>query len=161
VLVAGYLHFATLTTIAVARPAILGVSVTRRAAEYYTEPREERHDRWGYMVGIAVRQPLAAEQRDDPALARLLAPRPDGQTDSLIQVLVLAQAPASADQPPQPDQAVILGRVTDGSVVVEGRIDVYPLYRLADCVLPTAAIGAEAPGNSSAATPAPPTSTTP
>lgn len=132
VLLAGALRFATLDTIAVSRPAIHGVSIERHAVDYYTEPREERHDAWAYVIGIAVRQPLSPAQRDDPWIARLLAPRPGGYADSLVQALVLA-APPDGRQAPTPNEGVSLGRVTEASRLVEGAIDLYPLYRVGDC----------------------------
>jgi len=133
VLLAGYLRFAVLDSFAVSRPAIDGLSVERHPADYYTEPREERRDAWSYVVGIAVRQPLPPEQRDDPSLARLLAPRPGGRIDSPVEVLVLAAAPVERSRPPMPDTAVAVGRVMDESQVREGALELYPLYRVSDC----------------------------
>lgn len=145
VLLAGTLHFATLDTIAVSRPAIHGVSVERHAVDYYTEPREERRDAWAYVVGIAVRQPLPPEQRDDRSLARLLAPRAGGRADSLVEALVLAAPPANGNRPPASNEAVTLGRVTDASRVVEGAVDLYPLYRPGDCAVAIAGESFEDP----------------
>lgn len=145
VLLAGSLRFATLDTIAVSRPAIRGVSVEHHAVDYYTEPREERRDAWAYVVGVAVRQPLPLEQLDDQSMARLLAPRPGGRSESLVQALVLAATPADGNRLPSPHEAVALGRVTDESRVVEGAVDLYPLYRLSDCGVSTTGEPADDP----------------
>jgi hypothetical protein len=133
VLVAGYVRFARLATIAISRPAIAGLPVSRHPAHYYTEPRELHHDRWAYVVGVIVRQPLSGGQRTDPMLARLLAPDAQGRSENLIHALVLTVPPSGLDTIPAPEQVMSLGRVTNDSVIAQARLDVYPLHRLAAC----------------------------
>ena len=130
-LIAGFVRFRTLHSIAISRPATGGVPVLQHPAHYYTEPMASADNVWTYVVGLVARAQLPP-RADEPLFRRLIAHRRDGQLDSYALALQLAAAPA--DRARVTDlQAIGLGRITGDSVIEQGEVSVYPADRLAAC----------------------------
>jgi hypothetical protein len=133
VLVAGYVEFQRLASIAISRPAIRALPLPEHSVRYYTEPLETREHIWAYVVGLAARAQPSPARRDDPQFARALARRADGGLEVYAEALSLAAPPLDPGAPPDPDQALGLGRVTDASQIARAELALYPVGRVGDC----------------------------
>lgn len=135
VIVAGYVRFAELHTLAIAEPAVAGVPVLQNAPRYYTRPMETARNAWAYVVGAAQRR-TALDAGRPQALRppRLLAPpAPPAKAASLLHALRLTGAPADPAAAPRPDQALNVGQVARDSKIAEGVLELYPVARAAAC----------------------------
>jgi len=131
-LVAGFVQFRTLRTIAISRPATHGLPVLQNPAYYYTEPMESADNAWTYVVGLVARGQLPPPRSDDPLFLRLIGRRSDGRLDTYALALQLAAPP---DDPARTKdlQPISLGRITGDSVIQQGEVSVFPADRLAVC----------------------------
>lgn len=129
-LIAGYVRFQNLGTLAISRPAIRGQPLATHSVQYYTEPLETREQIWTYLVGLVASPSSGAE---DPGLARALARRADGRPDLHARVLVLATPPPHVRAPLEPEQVITVGRVAGASRVGEGELAIWPAPRVGPC----------------------------
>lgn len=131
-LVAGFVQFRTLRTIAISRPATHGLPMLPNPAHYYTEPMASADNAWTYVVGLVARGQLPPPRTDDPLFLRLIARRGDGRLDTYALALQLAAAPGDPSRTTDL-QPISLGRVTGDSVIEQGDVSVFPADRLAAC----------------------------
>jgi hypothetical protein len=131
-LIAGFVQFRTLRTIAISRPATHGLPVLQNPAYYYTEPMESADHVWTYVVGLVARDQLPPPRSDDPLFLRLIARGIDGRLDTYALALRLAAPPDDASRT-QDLRAISLGRITGDSVIEQGEVSVFPADRLAAC----------------------------
>lgn len=127
VMVGGYLRFASLHTIAIARAPLRAMPVTAHVPRYYVRPMETRHNVWAYVVGIG-----AAPDAGPALLARAL--NRDDAEPGIVHVLILNAEPGDKTAPPAPAMVTSLGRALAHSIVEQGRLQIYSLQSLRDCV---------------------------
>ena len=127
VMVGGYVRFASLHTIAIARAPLRAIPVTAHAPRYYVRPMETRHDVWAYVVGIG------AGPDAGPAILGRALNRNDAEP-GIVHALILSAEPADKTAPPTPATVVSLGRALAHSIVEHGRLQVYSLRTLRDCL---------------------------
>lgn len=140
-LIAGFVRFRTLRSIAISRPATNGLPVLLHPAHYYTEPLASADDVWTYVVGVAARGPMPPARADEPLFRRLIARGSDGRLDTYALALQLAVAPGDLTRVADL-QPIGLGRVMGNSLIEQGSVSVYPADRLAPC---RDALAAQAP----------------
>jgi len=131
-LIAGYVQFRMLRSIAISRPATNGLPVLQHPAHYYTEPMASAGNAWTYVVGLVARGQLPPPRTDEPLFRRLIALRRDGHLDTYALALQLATAPDPGSHTGYL-QPIGLGRITDDSVIEQGDMAVFPADRLAAC----------------------------
>lgn len=121
VLFAGYVRFARLETIAIARPPTRAYAVAAHVPSYYTEPLERHTDVWAYVVGVIAPAPaLRARVTVDAG-------------DLNAHALILRHAP-DLGAAPRADDAVALGRVVvANSPIALGALAFYSLRDLRAC----------------------------
>ncbi len=135
VMFSGYIRFAPLRLIAIARPAIDGRAVLKNAAYYYTRPMESAPETWAYVVGIATAKSTIS-RTGRAWLSSLLAAHPDrsGNGVGLAHALWLKSAPADIQLPPARENVSAVGQlVTDQTTLMEGELRLYPVTRAGGC----------------------------
>jgi hypothetical protein len=131
-LIAGFVQFRTLHTIAISRAATHGLPVLQNPARYYTEPMESSDSAWAYVIGLVARDRLLPPRSDDPLISRLFARRTDGRLDTYALALQLAAAPEDLSRA-QNLRPISLGRITGDSVIEQGEVSVFPADHVAAC----------------------------
>ena len=134
VMFSGYVRFAPLQLIAIARPAIDGRSVLKNAPSYYTRPMESASGAWAYVVGIAAMN-SALSRRDHGWLASLLSAYPQraGPGVGVAHALWLGSAPGDFSSPPKRDEVNAVGQLVADATIVEGELKLYPVTRAGSC----------------------------
>lgn len=133
VMVAGYAQMQTLHTIAIAQPAFNGLPIAAHTPFYYTEPMESASNVWVYVVGITAQLSEARWSMNAGALRRLVPRAQMRDVDGLVDALRLRIAPTNTGLPPSSDLAAAIGQVVGSSRLARGRLNLYPVYRIADC----------------------------
>lgn len=120
-LFAGYVRFARLETIAIARPPLRAYAVAAHVPRYYTEPLERHTDVWAYVVGAIAPTPmLRARVAIDAA-------------DLNAHALILRDAP-DLGAAARADRVIALGRVVAAtSPIAHGALAFYSLRDLRVC----------------------------
>lgn len=128
VLVAGYVQFKRLDTIALTRPPFKALPVTTHPQVYYTRPMETTENVWAYIVGVSGD---GTRVERDRLLSRVL---PEARTNvrGYAHVLVLRGTP-SDNSVPTVEDVVSLGRVVDSSEVIQATLALHRLNRVRDC----------------------------
>ena len=134
VMFSGYVRFAPLRLIAIARPAIDGRSVLKNAPSYYTRPMESASEAWTYVVGIAAMN-SALSRRDYGWLASLLSAYPQraGPGVGVAHALWLRSAPGDFSSPPKHDEVIAVGQLVAEATIAEGELKLYPVARAGSC----------------------------
>lgn len=122
VLFGGYVRFASLHSIALARAPIRGAAIAQHVPRYYVQPMETLHDAWAFVVGIGA-------DTADGTWARAVT----AGTGGYVHALVVADAPVDFSAPPRPADVIGVGQVVATSLIDRGQLRVYPLKRLRDC----------------------------
>jgi hypothetical protein len=131
-LIAGFVQFRSLHTIAISRPATEGLSLLQHPAHYYTEPMQTADNAWAYVVGMVAPGPPLPTRVDERLFQHLIARDRDGQLDTYGLALRLAEPPRGNSRVADL-QPVSLGRVTADSIIEQGEVSAYPADRLAAC----------------------------
>ena len=134
VIFAGYVRFAPLRLIAIARPAIDGRPVSKNAPYYYTRPMQSAPEAWAYVVGVAVAS-ASLKRADHAWLASLLIAPPSHQDAGagLVHGLWLKSAPSDPRSPLRQDNVLAVGQLMAEAAIVEGELTLYPVTRAGGC----------------------------
>jgi hypothetical protein len=134
VIFAGYVRFAPLRLIAIARPAIDGRALSKNAPYYYTRPMQSAAEAWTYIVGVAAAN-TSVKRADHSWLSSMLIATPSRQETGvgLVHGLWLNAAPADFRTPPRRDNVQAVGQLIAESEMVEGELTLYPVTRAGGC----------------------------
>jgi hypothetical protein len=123
-IIAGNLRFTELRTIAISRAAIDAHPVLQNTAAYYTRPMEIQHERWAYVVALAMHP-------DAPNAATLLPP---GTTSpGIAYALRLDVASGIPTVAPDAAEIVSIGQAVGESEIEEGVVEIFPVGRVGAC----------------------------
>jgi hypothetical protein len=132
VMFAGYVRFAPLRLIAIARAAIDARPVLKNAPWYYTRPMESAPEAWVYVVGIAAAN--AGLARSDRAwMSAMFAGDRAGSGAGLAHGLWLKSTPADFQTPPGRDNVIAVGQLVADATLMEGELKLYPVTRAGGC----------------------------
>lgn len=134
VMFAGYVRLAPLRLIAISRPAIDGLALSKNAPYYYTRPLQSVPEAWAYIVGVAAAN-ASLKRIDHSWLSSMLIATPSRHEAGvgLVHALWLNAAPVDLRSPPRRDNVQAVGQLIADSELVEGELTLYSVTRAGAC----------------------------